>query len=287
MSARQSLVLLVMALLFATCAEARRAAPPAPSGKRGAVGEADDLEDLHQEVAALQMLYDLRVTAEQREALGKLARKTVAPSPPRRDVKVSGKYRKAMLALRDALAAADPETVEQRVQALDELREKEAPELEEPEVTEAARKHAPGFVRLLSARQVAVYAGGLGDAFPSPREKLTEALAKARELRGKEWRSFRDAAAEDVAWLLAGLDERAEGKVRAQALALLNKAHRLDEKELAAQKAALEKEARDLAGKVGAFDVLRNYMERSVADLLSNPRLPAALARRAAKKRGR
>jgi hypothetical protein len=68
--------------------------------------------------------------------------------------------------------------------------------------------------------------------------------------------------------------------VRGQALALLNKAHRLTDKEHAKQQAALEKEARDLTGKVAPTEVVRHYMERSLAELLSNPQLGKAVAAR-------
>ncbi len=242
-----------------------------------------DLNDLHFEVVALQVLADLQVTPGQSKLLADLAKRTAEKPGPRRDVEVGDKYRKALLDLRSALVADDGDAIEKANGTLEKLRDKEAPDFDEVEITDSARKHAPALLKQLSARQVVIYVAGVAD-FPDPGEKLLDALSQSRELTGKEWRELRDAALEDVGWLVGGLDAKAEQKAREQALALLNKSHRLTEKEYGDQKAALEKEARDLTGKVGPTDVVRHYMERSLAELLSNPRLSEALAARRKKK---
>jgi hypothetical protein len=246
--------------------------------KRPAVDDLD-INDLHLEVVALQALAELQLTRAQLKALAEVAEKTAMKPGPRKEVKVTAKYRRTLASLRDALAAGDDELTEEHTEALEALREKEAPEFDEIEITDAARKEAPGMLKRLNARQIVGYISGEA-AFPDPGESLREGLAQSRELSGKNWRELRDDAVEKVSSLVAGLDSKAEQKVRARALALLNKAHRLTEQEYTAQKADLEKEAMEIAGKVDAFQVVRHYMERAIAELLSNPRLGAALAAR-------
>jgi hypothetical protein len=73
------------------------------------------------------------------------------------------------------------------------------------------------------------------------------------------------------------VDAKKEAKARQKAAALLEKAHRMSAKEYAAGRASLFREARQLVGLLGPTDVLRHYMERVVAELLSNHRLEAAL----------
>ncbi len=53
--------------------------------------------------------------------------------------------------------------------------------------------------------------------------------------------------------------------------------------EFKAQRDDLDKEARKVVGDVGPTDVIRHYMERALAELLSNPRLGAAVEARRGK----
>jgi hypothetical protein len=279
---RRCLLLGSAALLFGLSACAA-VAPPAPDKEAPAADKKDgaaDVGDLNLEVTALQVLYDLQVTPAQLKELAELAPKTASAPGPRKEVKVSAEYRRALTRLSDALAENREEGVEDLLTGLDKLRDKESPEFDDVEISDGARKAAPGLLRKLSARQVVAYAAVLGSNFPDPGEKLLGALEKSRELTGKEWRNLRDAVADDVGWLVAGLDVEAEERVREQALALLNKSARLTAREHLDQKADLEKTARALVGKVGPTDVVRNYMERNLAELLSNPRLAAAVALR-------
>jgi hypothetical protein len=286
MTALRSLGLLA-GFLALTALGAERAAPGKvkPPPKRGKAPDLKtDLNDLHLELMALQTLYHLQATPEQLKALARLAPKTAGAMPPRTDVEVSAKYRKAMVDLRAALLAENHEKVGELYETLDKLAEKEEPEFDEVELTDEARKRAPGFVRTLSARQVAGYVAGFADDFPDPAERLLEGLAQSRKLRGKEWQGLRDDLADQVGWLVAGLDPAAERKVSTRASALLNRAHRLGEKEFAKEKPALEKEARALAAAAGPTEVIRHFTERALAELLSNPFLAKAVAARRGKK---
>src|SRR5205823_5691400 len=92
------------------------------------------------------------------------------------------------------------------------------------------------------------------------------------------WQELRDDVAYQVGWLVAGLDVSQERKVREAASRLLNKAAALSEKDYPKQVAALRKSARDLVGKIGPTDVIRHYVERVLAETLSNHRLGEAVA---------
>lgn len=271
--------LVLLGIALAGCFVLAHADDKKPKDKKDKA-EFVNLGDVNAEVAVLNVLHSLQPTAAQLQALRKASAKTMQKAPPRKMVKVSDKLRKTLTALRDALAAGDDEKIDELFQQFDELRLKEDPEFDDIEVTEAAREQAPGLVRQLSARQVAVYVSGVAD-FPDPIERLVQTMEESRKLRGKEWRTLRDDSAYQVGWLVAGLDAKVEEKVRDRATALLNKAYKLSDKAYAADRASLEKEARDIVGQVGPTEVIRHFMERVIAETLSSYRLAAALDARA------
>jgi hypothetical protein len=130
---------------------------------------------------------------------------------------------------------------------------------------------------------VANYLATVAD-FPDPFEHLMAGCEASRRLRGPKWDDHRDDVAYLVGWLVAGVDAKKEAKARERAAALLTKAHRLDAKGYAAAREALFREGRQLIGGLGPTDVLRHYMERVVAELLSNHRMAGAV--QAWRKRG-
>ncbi|MFM7151527.1 MAG: hypothetical protein ACKO23_17010 [Gemmataceae bacterium] len=248
------------------------APPPVEIGRMGFANVAD----LMAEIDVLNVLAVLQPTEAQMQAMRKVAPKTMQPTPPKKLVKVSDELRKTIAALRDAMAQGEEEKIEKLYPKYDEMREKENPEVDEVEITDAAREQAPALFRMLSARQVVGYVGAIAE-FPDPMEQLMATIDESRKVRGKEWQILRDATAFQAAWLIAGLDAKIEEENREKALALLNKAARLSDTEFAAQRGRLETEARALVGKVGSTDVIRNYIERLLAELLSNHRLEAVL----------
>jgi hypothetical protein len=235
-----------------------------------------DPSDLSLEITSLHTMHQLKITLPQLEALVKIARTTAMEAPAHKEVKISAMMRKTLVELRDALLDNDDDRIEELNAALEELREKEKPELDDGlEITDAARKHVPEFLGLLSARQVAAFVSDYAEEFPDPREKLIEAIEAARSRTGKEWQDFRDEAAEQVGWLIAGLDAAAETKVREQVIDLLNRVHRLKPEEYKAQRKNLETAAKQIVGRTGPVLSIRHFIERTLAELLSNPRLPA------------
>jgi hypothetical protein len=245
------------------------------------------LNELSMEVAALQMLYQFEFTPTQQERLSKLARETADEIGPRQAAQASAEFRRALTDLRTALIEGNDERIDKLQQRLDKLREADDLELDDAiEVTDAARRLAPEVVKRLSARQVAGFLSYYGDQAPDPREELLEALDRVRGLNEKEWKALREQVSDDVARLVAGLDNERGGQISDQVVQWLIKVRALKDDEFKRERRDLEKEVDEIIGKLGPFDVLRHLVEQAVAELLSNPRLPAALeAQRRAEQR--
>jgi hypothetical protein len=258
-------------------APARPAAPKPPKEPEGAKG---DFNSLNLEVTALEMLYQFRITRSQLEQLAKLAPRTARPMPAAREVTVSADFARTLKDLRAALVAHEDDDIADLSARLDKLRAAESPEFDEVEIGDGARKHTPGLLRQLSARQVASYLADFADEFPDPLEKVLDAFDDVRKLPAKEWEPLRDEVAGQVGWLVAGLDAAAEEKVAKQVAELLNRVRGLGDEEFKAKRAELEKSAERLAGQAGPTEVIRHFVERSLAELLSNPRLAAAVEAR-------
>jgi hypothetical protein len=266
-----------------TAAPAAAPAPPAPEPKRPAPNldvPKTEINPLNLEVTALQMIYQFRLTRPQLEELARLAPFTVGPRPQVREVAASADFASTLKRLELALIDNDDDEIARLGAALEDLRDKENLELDEVEITDEARKKVPDFLRGLGARQVASYVTDYADDFPDPREKLIEAFEEIRKMPGREWEERRDEVAGQVGWLVAGLDSAAEARVSARVAELLNKAKGFKEEEFKARRIELDQAAADIAGKLGPEDVMRHFVERSLAELLSNPRLAAAVEAR-------
>jgi hypothetical protein len=242
-----------------------------------------DLGDIHAEVTVLQVLHALQPTRAQLVLLTKVSARTMNKPPARKLLKVTDKYKKALTALRDALISGNDDKIEDASSDLDDIRETEDPEYDETEITDEARKEAPAVLRAFSARQVALYIGGLDD-FPDPTEQLRDAIGESRKRTGKEWMSYRDDVAYQVGWLVAGLNASAEEKVRKAVTDLLNKAATMSEKTFTDKREDLESQASEIVGKLGPTGIIRNFMERLLAETLSNYRLGKAIEAKMAAK---
>jgi hypothetical protein len=236
------------------------------------------LNDLSLEIAALETLYYLRATPAQKEKLRDLAEETADRSGLRQAAKGSAKFRQTMTDLRLALVKEEDKRVEELAKQLEDLRNAENPELDDAvEITDEARERAPEALRLLTPGQVAGYVGAYAESIPDPLEQLLDALDKVRDLKPDEWKELRDMLSDEVGWLVAGLDAEQASQVGDQVVQLLIMARALKEKDFQKQRPELEKKAREIVGQVGPTDVLRHFLERSLAELLSNPRLQAVL----------
>jgi hypothetical protein len=235
-----------------------------------------DLNDLSLELAAHQLIYQFEFTPSQLQALANWA-KTTASTSERRPAKGSDKLRGLMVELRAAYRKRDEARIDELTEKVDELKEKEKPDIDDNvEPTDAARKAAVEAARLLTTRQTLDYLN-LYEELPDPAASVREALKSGLKLKDRDWSSIRDDAAAEVAWQIAGFDKDRADKVRAQTAALLDKAHAWKEKELAEQQPELEKALQEIMGDSRSTDVLRHIIERDLAELLANPQLAAAI----------
>ena len=237
--------------------------------------------DMSLDVQALRTLYLLRMTTDQLKKVQPIAKEIAAPDRDREKPRVSEDYRRVLVSLCDALAADDEDKVEQLEDRLSELTDSESPELDDAvAVTAAARRRAPEVLQILRPRQLGSYLGSIAEEVGDPQERLVAALADVRSDKNTDWEQTRDDIAEDLGWLLGGLDTARAKAVHEQVAALLNRSRRLSDDAFEKQRTALEKEARALGNGVSSLDVLRHAVERALARLLSNPRLVPALEAR-------
>jgi hypothetical protein len=192
----------------------------------------------------------------------------------------SEELHKAMTDLRAALIAEDEDHIADLSAKLEDLRDKEHLDLPEVEITEQASERTPAFLRRLGARQVALYLADYAEDFPDPVETLSEALDEVRDMKGKDAARLYEDVAAQVGWLVAGLDAPKAGAAAERARALLTRGRRLSDADFQKQHELLETAARQVVGEVEPTDVIRHFLERTLAELLSNPRLQAAVTAR-------
>jgi hypothetical protein len=236
------------------------------------------VSDLSMEVEALRTLFYIKATPEQMKMLQKLSGETAQKARERKG-KASAEYQKALQELHDALVnPMEGDALDRLDEKVDDLQESEDPDLEDDvEITAAARKRVPEVLKLLQQAQLDSYNEYVADDVKPPLETLAAALVEVRSLKGKELKARREEVAVEVARLVAGLDTDKEDKVQKAASDLLTKAHGLKEDAFKSQKADLEKKAKEIVGEIEAGQVLHHHLEMELAELLSNPRLAAAL----------
>jgi hypothetical protein len=235
------------------------------------------LGELALEMQALRMIRTLNLSPDQIKQLQKLVPETAMPSRERKG-KASPEFRKVLLNLRDALAFDDEDSIDSLGEQLDQLNESEKPEIDDGvEVTEAARKAVPSVVKHLKVTQFVAYVTLVADQVVDPADELKERLDKVRLLSLAEWKEQRDEIADGVAKLLAGVDAKRAEKTHDQVIAILCQARTLSEEDYKKKQPNLEKEIDDLVEETGPSEIVKNIVQLALADLLSNPRLAAAL----------
>jgi uncharacterized protein YfbU (UPF0304 family) len=239
---------------------------------------AEETISLKLEVDALEKLYHLELNAKQLSSLLKLAEKTAAKMPSTKEVQAGEEYRNALKSLRDALLAQEEDHIHELNDKLDELQEKETISIDDGfEMTDAALLAAPQAFKLLSAAQIVAYLASLDDEVPDPTERILSALEEGEKLNDEEWKELRDETAEEVSWLVAGFHKENAARVKKAVTSLLDRGHRFHGEELNKQWSTLEKSAHLTVGNVSSLVVLQHYMERELAELLSNPRTASVL----------
>jgi hypothetical protein len=241
-----------------------------------------DVNDLSMEVAALQTIHHLKLSAGQLQQLAGMAKVTAGKPQSRQAADVSEKYRRTLVELHGALSKREDEPIASLGEHLQELRKAEDPDLDDDiGITDEARRQAPRVLALLSAPQVVNHLAGYGDEVPHPNRLMFRTMrldGKGRRPSAAQWKEVRDEVARDVGMLLGGVDVAQARKLSEQAAKLLDKAYAISKpEEMKKRRPELEKELRALVGGVGPMDVLRHIMENDLAELLSNPRLAAAI----------
>lgn len=239
---------------------------------------AEELVSLKLEVDALEKLHHLELNDRQLSAFLKWAEKTAAKLPATQEAQAGAAYREVLKSLHDALLSQEEERIDELSEKLDELHEKETISIDDEfEMTDAAMVAAAQAFRLLSAAQIIAYLAALDDEVPDPVERILSALEEGEDHNEEEWQELRDETAEEVSWLVCGFNTENAAKAKKAVTALLDRGHRFSGDELSKQWPSLENAAHLLVGKVSSLVVLQHYMERELAELLSNPRTAAAL----------
>lgn len=244
--------------------------------------EQSSASELKLEVQALQALYRFQMTPAQMRFLATLTPRTAPAQKPREPGKVSDDYRQLLLDLRAALLDVnDEENIDSLEDKLDQLTEDEKPTLDnDVEMSLEARKRAPEVLRRLKPSQLARYLGYVEDDVADPRERLRDGLEQVRGAPADEWEAKCEEIAEEVGWLVVGVDVEKSGRVTQRAAGLLSKARGLSAEEYKKQRHELVREADRIVGDVGPVVVLEHTIEHALAELLSNPRLASALTAR-------
>jgi hypothetical protein len=243
----------------------------------------DDPHLLSLEVLALESLNRLDLTTPQLEALLRLSKGTASAVRSQPAAKVTPAFVKTLKALHNALVAEDDDRIEEFTKKLGDIMDKDKIRLDEGvAISELARRNAMQVLRLLQPAQVLAYMQSMDEDDVDLLEILEEALDKGKELDAGKWKELRDRTAAEAAWLLAGSDDaRTRSAVKLIAGAL-DQQHNAKSKNAAPD---LEKQVEQLIGGLDPFLIVRNVMERDMAELLSNPRLPHAIEQTLAQRR--
>jgi hypothetical protein len=271
--------LLLIVAGFCFCAHSLQAAPQARNNQT----------HLEREVAALTTVSELELTDAQLRAIEPICKEAAVHAPPTSAPAGSDRYRGSLRALREALVQGEEEKVAEQQQKVDSLREAEKIEPDTDfSISDAARAKAPGVLAMLSTAQVANYISAHAEDVPGALETITDALDQCRQQNEADFAALRTEAAEQTGLLLAGLDKSAARPIEQKVTDLLDKVKKMNDAEFKSQRDALTNQAKQIATGADPIEGLRHWMEREIADLLSNPatsdaidaRLQASPARR-------
>ena len=236
----------------------------------------DDPQQLSLEVTALQALSHLDLSAAQLQELLRLAKGAASAPKSSGKTKVNAAFVKTLKALRTALLDDDGDRIDELKAMLIEIMDKDRVQIEDRvAISETARRQASQVIRLLKPSQARAYLDILDDDDIDLADLLEATLEKGKNADAAAWRTMRDQATADAAWLLAGSDDGRTRLATKLVTAILDQHHGAKPGKNAAPD--LEKQVQQLIGTLDPFLMLRNAMEREMAELLSNPRLPLAI----------
>jgi hypothetical protein len=231
---------------------------------------------LELQVDALEKIRDLDLTPDQCVALKKQA--AGAATRPAAHPETAPGYRAALTALRDALAEGDDDKISDARDKVEQIQDEQMMADVGPDIepTEAACKVAPHVLATLSASQVAGYISEHSDDVPDAWKTMLDALEQARD-KPADYAALREEATRQVALLLVGVDRAAGEPIEQKVGQWLDRAHAMSDEDFKAKRTEVEETARQIVGHPDPFDQVRHWMQREVADLLSNPELGNAI----------
>ncbi len=249
---------------------------------------------LSQEIKAFHTLTEMEATVEQMKAMKEAAKDAADPHPTAAPAKISEKHLEALKALREALAKPISETAtEDERQAHDEAISEAEDALSELtgeggaatgediddhiETTATARAKAPAIVARLSPTQILTHFGNSEEGGPDPAQYLDDTLDTLRETEAKDVDTIVKDAADRAGMLLTGLEPEKSADLRKQISDILVGSKALSDDDFEKQKPELKKTLAKLSEGIDPFVILRHAMEHDIAEMLSNPRLTAAL----------
>jgi hypothetical protein len=224
-------------------------------------------------VEALSTLNDLSATRDQLQGLQKLAQGAAAA--PVADGKLNKDYRAALVELESALTGGDDSKIDAAQEKVEDLEEKLTIEdVDTPDPTDTARRRAAEAVKLFSASQIAEFVASYAEEIADPVKTITDALDLTRGSGDADFEELQKETVEQVAVLVNG---DPKGAIGPKVDDLLARARKMSDDDFKAKKADLAAEAKRLAGKVDPIEVIRHWVTNSMAELLSNPELGAAI----------
>ena len=247
---------------------------PALAQKKSAPAQ-DDPQMLSLEVVALQTLHRLDLTAPQLENLLRLSKG--AASAPRTSGAgtVTPAFLKTLLALRNALLAGDDELIDELKSKLGAIMDSDKIHLDDRVlISDPARRYASQAIRMLQPSQVLAYLQVIDEDDVDLFDILEAAIEKGKDASPARWRTLRDDIAAETAWLVVGGDETKTRVAVKVIAAVLDQHHNPKGKNAAPD---LEKQVEQMTAGMDPFMILRNVMEREIAELMSNPQLPQAI----------
>jgi hypothetical protein len=229
------------------------------------------------EVSALQALYRFQMTRDQLGALRKLAE--MGPKADKRAPgKGSDKVRKRLLDLRDALVDGAEERIGDLEEKLADLLDEEGPELDDRlRVTPPSIRPARDFLRTMRPPQIVSFLSDSADEMRDPLDTLIDVLDVVTGFEDAQWKDLSTDMIEELRWQLGGLDPERNKAIGTQVELYLKRIRRLSEKEIGVQREELQKAAAKIVAQTPPLIVVQNFVEHALAELISNPRLSAAL----------
>jgi hypothetical protein len=267
---------IVVALLFALCAPSHAKAPAKPKDTSNAPS---DPTELSLRIAALEALYDLDLSVEQLQSLGKLATGTT-DAHQRAGAKATAKLKDAMKGLYDAiLKGDDPDKVAELREQVTELTDDDNVDIDDDiQPTDAAKAKVADALKKVKASQLAAYLAEHADEIADPVELMMDTLAEVHEAAdADDPESEMQHVAAEVGWMVAGMDVAKAKEITDKVGNWLHAGKQLKEEEYAGRIANFEESAKRIVGDIGPMQVLNHWVEHELAHLLSNPQLPVAV----------